>query len=478
VTRRRALVLTALLLAAGASVFLVCQRETQLEEPPSQAGHAAKIEAPLPVRAESTAAERARITQPQSAPAPASEPDGKASVVIESYAINLRVVDASGAGVPGARVEAWDMVRLSHEEATLFRALRKVSQRESRQGDPFGFERPDRAPLQSHETDENGRCRIQLDHEHLFVMASRKGLGDAGMVVFWQASRALEQVLTLLPLVPLSVLVLRADGTPAAGALVVATHATNSPPQRTDHQGRCRFELLQRTLYRFHAKEHDQQTFVESVSTMTDASPGELVLRFRGCLTISGMLLDANGWPAQGTVRVWERASQEQRAEDYLKPFSSGERTNNDGTWRIDLPRTGTFDLIGEAHDHANSDAAAIVITDGARHARVDLRLLAAATIQGVVTRDDGTPVANVRLALSPEATDTGETAGAPSPSDRFGISSNVRSDAAGKFTFRRVHPRPTYTVVCNPEPEKRHLRVTQTGVVPGAEVRIVVKNE
>ena len=93
-------------------------------------------------------------------------------------------------------------------------------------------------------------------------------------------------------------------------------------------------------------------------------------------------------------------------------------------------------------------------------------------------TRDDATPVANVWLALSPEVTDTGGTAGAPSPSDRFGISSNVRTDAAGRFTFKRVHPRPRYTLICNPEPEKRHLCVTQTGVVPGAEVRVVVRNE
>jgi hypothetical protein len=191
---RRLLVALGAVVAAGALVSL---RRCELEPAAAAIAATAPTHFAAPALASLPGGTKAPAVRTRLAESPPHEPPSPRSTraappAFEPYALRVRTVDELGGTVPLASVRVWP-------------------------------EHPGKEPLSEGLTDAGGRCLLRIDRKLCLLRATKDGSLDSGEIELWHetARAAPEHVLVLERLVPLSVLVLHADRTPAAGAFVV-----------------------------------------------------------------------------------------------------------------------------------------------------------------------------------------------------------------------------------------------------------------
>lgn len=391
----------------------------------------------------------------------------KSPVIVERYTVHVLVVDPKGRGVPDATVEVFDG-RKTQLDPNL-----------PRRG---GWDRhyaytsrdPDAAAILAARTGLDGRCDLELDREMAYVMASADGVGKTNDISVWSSRVPEELVLTLERRIRLDGLVLRADGTPAAGVTVDVRRSggssarvgmpTHPEPVDTDAEGRFVVFLQSNTIYGVRASDGEQRTFSVSVSTTGDTSDRQVTLEFRGARTVRGFVLDANGAPVAGaSVRLWEEYEIGVSDPD-SEPFRGWADSGEDGGYRIDLPYAARYQLVATAEGHANNAPVWVEITDARPHVDVDLRLGRLGTIAGVVVDERGAPIPGAVVVATAEQGEWRGYSAIPTRRDLFPRPERAETELDGTFELTGVHPGTTWRLVVVPDPERRSVTASFAG--------------
>lgn len=401
----------------------------------------------------------------------------------------IRVLDVKGHGVAGAAVRAWTR-DVEHPNANELREGRDTFLARFANGadatsaaqwsllahaDPT-WGQPDSAV----ETDASGSCTLVLPRGRVTVLATR-GQSSSGPWVAdpWEAltpsptatgssSEPLAPlVLTLRPISRLDVQVVEAMDQPVEGAAVyVWTHdlfdrAVRQPaPARTDHEGRCSFELEAPVEVQVCAQ-RGREWSGRHAAHIQEAVEGPLVVRLGTPLAIEGTVLDPSGGPA-ATAIVLGRG-----------PSGQIERTlcADDGRFHLPVGEAGRWTIA------ANRDAwlpEGVVEADVGRDGApvpVELRLSEPGHITGVVRWEDSSPAADIQVVAV--TTDLFIHAGPPSPYEDTCRVTTTGDD--GRFVLGGLARSGKYTVYAHGVHEPTDA-VTQRFVRPGQELEIQVK--
>ncbi|MCI0586959.1 MAG: carboxypeptidase regulatory-like domain-containing protein [Planctomycetes bacterium] len=375
--------------------------------------------------------------------------------------LDVLVFDSAGSPVSGALVEAWPF-----------------------DGGTVGL--PSTPPALSLLTDGLGRCTVTLGSRSAKLVASKPAVGSSGILL---VSGNQEEIrVELQPLSAIRGTILRADGTAAEGARVVARPAgitVAAGPPRTFRtpavatagaSGEFEVEADAGGPFRVHAENGEEKTEVVRVWTKP-GSVHELTLRFPGAFSISGSLLDPDGKPvAGGTVRAFERR------EDPLgglpfRPAEANAKTGPDGGFVLRLVRPGEYMVAGSAEGFASSAASKVVLDEAGPSASLALSLYPPSAIAGHARWADGRPVAGRPIWASPDL-GSAPAHERPHPEEVFGRASG-ETEEDGSYRLAPLHPLGSYTVSIAPDPDRRDSLVSKSGMRPGgAEVEIVVTEE
>jgi hypothetical protein len=393
-------------------------------------------------------------------PVPAPAQAGSLTPEERPFSVSVVVLNAEGERVPDALVEVWD------EAVSLTRRSSSV--------------------LESRTTDPSGRCTLTATSRRNALFASKSGVGTSGdWLLGGLAEERNEVVMVLHPQSKVRGLVLRADGTPARGAMVSFwLSATNRrgnprppPDQVTDAEGRFEVELESADIfYGLEAKDEEKRSGEWSVL----ARPGEtkeVTLRFPGALAITGVLLDPDGRPvAGGWVGGWER----RRVGEYAHPVMPHGKTEPDGSFRLETPRLGEYTVAGLADGFAETEPATARLTEGSPTASVSLSLFPASFIHGRVRRKTGEPVAGVFVRAWPHRLEGDRATFRVFFPGWFKTDHpSGRTAADGTFRLEPADPRLEYTVSSLPDGNPWGGRIRRRGVVPGGSpLEIVVTEE
>jgi RNA polymerase sigma-70 factor (ECF subfamily) len=200
--------------------------------------------------------------------------------------------------------------------------------------------------------------------------------------------------------------------------------------------------------------------------TMQANAPIELRVPSRA--TLHGVVLDDAGRGVHGArvhvVRDSDRSGESSSGRDTsVGQFAT---TAQDGSFTVEMPRHGPFQLVAQA-DGLASSAVRDVTTDHANPvAHVTLALRAYSRIDGRVIAEDGAPLVDAEVAFVAEAGPISVFHGIPSE-ERFGVAGAVRSDAAGAFAAV-VHPGVRWTIRVVPSGVDRALAFVARGIEPG----------
>jgi hypothetical protein len=419
----------------------------------------------LPSQAEATgpvAMERREVppptSEPSSAPALDEEP-----VLVKPFEVTLLELDMDRNPVPEARVEVFD----------------------GRKGRPA---------IQEGKTDLTGRHALQLDRKLVYVTVRKEGVGTSGDVPlrYSQGPTDKDWIVTLEPEITLRGQVLFADGRPAVGAKVRVSASgwryvanRGQPPEvaplEADLHGRFTTTLMPFAIYKVSATFDTEKSPPASVDTMkVEEREKEVVLRFLGAFSVRGVLVDPQGRPVAGRLRLWEDFDQEKaRASPAYRSFQGSATAGTEGQFEIKVEQASGYRLIGSAPGFANSDFVQVAVTETKPRPDVLVRVQAGKEIRGRVLRADATPMPGVKVFAGPEAAGAIHRVDSPQRQDDYGSPDTVTTGADGSFVFPCLHPATTWRLSCVPDEKKGNLRITRSGLQPGGEpVEIVVTDE
>ena len=205
----------------------------------------------------------------------------------------------------------------------------------------------------------------------------------------------------------------------AAGSAVRSSRwGFSRSPSLTDLEGKFTLGDLVKGLYTVRAhRKGGGETFVEHVQVGQTVT---LTMRPEGA--VLGTVSAGDQPPERFTVRLVDRHTGFSRSEEFFRTA---------GSWAIrDVP-AGNFELSADAPEGTVSTT--VELKDGEERSDLVLKLTGRATITGtVVALDDQTPVAGIRVSVTPRK--GGGWAGGSADPDR-----NYITDAQGRFRIERA---------------------------------------
>ncbi|MEZ5963586.1 MAG: carboxypeptidase-like regulatory domain-containing protein [Planctomycetota bacterium] len=339
------------------------------------------------------------------------------------------------------------------------------------------------AELAAGSTDLDGRCRLTPVAGAALVVADKPGVGRSLSVPIDDRHRDVN--VELRPEALVRGRVLDGDGRPAAHVGVRATLqgmrlSAGLPPTSydadSDRDGRFAMRVAPEVDLRLVAADGARRSLPVRVAT-TAGSETEVELHFPGAWSVSGSLVDADGHPSLGYVRL-ERlapptAVHDDDAHDDAEPAHA--EIDADGRFRLDLDGPGRF-VVQAFHDGAWTGPHPLELDETRPHADVQLRLPPTMPIAGRVRLADGTPVAGARVRLVPTE---GPDSRPALPGDELVHHAPVgRTDPAGGFAFDAVGAGCTYDLVVAPDRRRVLVAVRRHGVRAGDRAVDVVVSE
>ena len=289
------------------------------------------------------------------------------------------VLDARGAPVAGARIEAWDM------------------------GGAFfagSFASDPRLGRVRGRSDTRGRFRLEgLPPGLLGLTASATGMGFARRA----SLRAGDRVqLILAPGSSLSGTVFDPSGKPAAGVVVQVepedpgSQRSFAAPQTTDARGRFEIGGLVAGSFTL-AAQGDQGTAVVTDLDLPTAGDVTADVRLWPGTSVTGRLLGPDGQPLQGLVRIETHDGRRARAlADRLRA-----ETSPDGRFRLEAIPPGSYVFQVQALGHAWSRAEATIRAKDAAVNLGDIVLGRGPAIRGRVVDGAGVGIAQATVSAA-----------------------------------------------------------------------------
>jgi len=414
--------------------------------------------------ASSNQLERQTVDLPRAqSEAPATEePFDPSPVHVEPWTSNLLVVDEGEEPIAGATITIWAVKKVE----------RSADLRKSVGGPRHAYANHEDLPREQVQTDANGRVRVVLDLECYTVAARKEGVGETGEETLWH-TRTVELKLVLPAESVAAGTVTRADGTPAAGAMVTADPASMPTPQvapepvLADADGRFSICLHGRGNWIFRARLGSEHSLCTPASVVDDHPPA-VRIAFPGAITLTGTVVDAEGRPvAKADVRAWREyhlRDPEQDVNDF--EAVSGE-ADQEGRFTIAVQRFARYQLLASAKGHATSRLVWAETTPVRPHSETRLDLQRFTTIRGRVVHDDDSPFAGVKIYARAESGEETHYSAVPSRDDLFpGVSPATTADD-GNFALT-VHGGTTWTIMSRPLVDNASLGTRLEGIAPG----------
>lgn len=318
-------------------------------------------------------------------------------------------------------------------------------------------ERAGSVAVQRFTTDALGRCRVDIGGP-ILLSARKDGVGWSGDLVLdpWRARRQAEWYVVLLPTATVRGRVLLPDGKPAAGARILAhftarlagVHSNVSselPTARSDEDGRFQCEVLPDKDYRFRAERDGKYAVLPGELELKPGEVRDVVLQFPGRFAVSGTLLDHDGQPLAGEVKLIDRDANDVR----------GAKCDAQGHFRMLLTAGGTLDLIGGTPGQTSAHTT-LVLDDTRPQQEVTLRTTPFVTVSGKVVDERGQPCAGAFVGL---AADTERDLLRRFRSGLHGILPRGPTAEDGTFSFLAPAGY-RYRLVCRALPDSRELWV------------------
>ena len=403
-------------------------------------------EVPLPAALE----EAQQPAPPDEAPPPALEEDdspaGSESQLTGPELRRILVVDIDGRPVPGARVLMG-----------------------------FGTSAPRwQDPEEGQITDGRGYAELQITSEFgVQIQATKEGVGRGEMLKEPEDAGAPIIVRLVPPLAPTRIdgIVLDSRGiaVPSAQVRITTSDAAQprdifakpeqATPLSTDAQGRFT-ALVQSRILRFtrsswpQAERPPLATFSIRAEHEDDwspvydlqAAPGKrrkLSLRFFGSYRITGRVLDENAEGASGvTLRYMELRDPSDQTKLH-KQTQSLVTTGDEGSFAINVPATGKYQLVASEGRGGQGFAQLVVELSSERpHAEGQLQLSPARPIRGRVEDQDGQPLSGVLIQGRPDL---------PNFLARSIPPHDARTDSRGHFDLGELPTACKWIVSCHP---------------------------
>jgi RNA polymerase sigma factor (sigma-70 family) len=397
-----------------------------------------------------------REAVPVAASVPATAADKNLPKAVESWQLNVLVVDGEGEPLHGAEV----IVTPSPVEAPASQVASLPAE-----------------PTATLITDAKGRAAMAVAVVEARVMASLGGVVSQP-VTARQGRR--EWRLVVQPPVLLRGRVLRSDGLPWMGAEVcghtngvIGFLEAGSVPQpvaaRCDADGRFEISLVRHGQYVVWAEGEGRRSFDRDVTVHLPMLP-ELVLVEPGAHSIRGLVVDAEGKPvANADVLAWAK-NHEPVAGAVFRVFRGDDecpavRADEAGRFEIHVQKFGDYCVMATAKGRCSSIVESLAVTPEWPHATLDLVLPHFATITGVVQRPDRTPCSGIKVTAQPVG-DLARIPGAASLERHFG-SASATTQSDGRFTLH-VHPGTEWVVVVWPVKNETEFTLQRIGIVPG----------
>lgn len=253
-------------------------------------------------------------------------------------------------------------------------------------------------------TDTAGRAALTIGRE-CFVAVRKPGIGASGDVRLSPEMHKLRDELRVPLLAVHHILgtVLLPTGSPAADTLVrcykpkfLSGHLAESlPDATTDATGQFTFEVLQGLEYRLTAS-RDGRWVKASVDTSRAGPEHSLTLQFPGAYSVRGLLLDSEGQPTAGEIRLLSTPAPAGAQPKYRRA-----KADEDGRFELLLTEGGTFELVGGVEGQTAAHVP-IAVTESRPHGQATLRLTPFVVVAGRAVDERGEPCAGVHVGLSP----------------------------------------------------------------------------
>lgn len=424
--------------------------------------------APIAVSAATAAGARDEAAAAPTVEAEVEQPFDPAPVLVDPWPMRFLVVDEYEQPVADAVVMIWLATKVQHRP------------RSEGATSSAGNHYAGHADLPAYElrTDADGCARVALGFEAYAAAAAKDGVGRSGLqYLLYPGAATSERRLVLRMPVPLHGVVLRSNGTPAAGARVTAqitgpfSFRQLSRPWRPDPvlagaDGRFAVDVARGFDYALGAEADGEHTFTERIQVLT-ASPPAVVLTFPGAIAIRGVVVGVDDQPvSDAVVEVWREGREGDPPGGRSEVAQT--TTTDDGRFCVCLREHARYQLIAMHQGSANSRAVWAATTPVRPFADVQLQMLRLATIRGRVEHTDGSPFASIRVDAVPKAGAT-EDGSAASEESRFGRVRRTSTDADGSFELH-VHPDTNWTVQAMPDRDNPRLCVAREGVAPGTD--------
>jgi hypothetical protein len=188
-------------------------------------------------------------------------------------------------------------------------------------------------------------------------------------------------------------------------------------------------------------------------------APAEVTIRLGRGVEVSGQIVDASGRGVEEATIAWIEVDD----KSGFRPPAEQLLRNDGGVWPksgkggsfVVRVGEGKYDFAATAPGHRAGSERGVEV--GSAGAKVRLVLEPAATISGIVVREDGTPVEGVRIAVV---------------DDRRTVDEAVTTAADGSFTLGGVAPGELRLMAMKPE---EMVEETITTTAPASNLRIVV---
>ncbi len=312
------------------------------------------------------------------------------------------------------------------------------------------------------EADEDGAFRL----EHLppgdytvtardadtWAFAAIEGEGQAAAVTLedGEAAGGVELILPRTPGADGVIMgsVRNQGGAPMANLEVRAyPHGWDSPRQRvsatTGPDGRFVLEGLRAEWYELQARGED------GAAHHARAAVGDTVdLVLEPVMRISGIAVDAHGYPAPQTQVTLTQEGVERRWEDLLEVFAgqSAEpqvRTNRYGEFAFEGVEAGRYSLRAFSGENGLGELGPFDVRPGADQTRLRIQLRPGSRVTGHVTNPMGQPLPGAQVRLLPGASPS-DPAGFMTrfmPGEFLAAQGHATTDGAGAFAFNNVPP-------------------------------------
>ena len=404
-----------------------------------------------------------REAAPVAASAPAASADKELPKAGEPWQLNVLVVDEDDQPLPNQQVRLF-LGRLTATTPELVDRERRMA--------PHAKEKPITPPsddlLAVLQTDTSGRVTTTVECDSVVAAVECEGRFPAKGRLQRGVDGARERKLILPRGRRVRGRVELADGSVAPQARVRARGNYAPPPDpdalTVDANGGFELLLRPRCGYELWATVGDQTTFREQIETYREiAEP--VVLHVPGARSIRGTVLDARREPlADARVQVWLDGVGKPYASR-AEPESYEARSDRSGRFEIPVRSFARYGVFASAEGNCAALVQYAEPDPANAHPELLLAMPAAQQITGRVRREDGSPVAGVRVHASPPSfvvTPWGQ----PSLHDRF-RPTHGSTDANGAFSLD-VHPGTRWNLTAHPIADNPQFVVERTDVAAG----------